>query len=283
GTLRARDPAWLARFHLHHRQASHYRAGRVFLAGDAAHIHSPVGGQGMNTGMQDAWNLGWKLALVVAGKADPTLLDTYEAERWPVGRALLRYTDRVFALFTRAMSSGAVVAWARRTVIPRAVPPVLRSTRLRAIAFRFVSELGIAYRQSAAAVEGTPKLDAGPRAGERLPDAEVVRGEHTTTLQRELGGPCMQLLLCGSVADWRERTDMLRRLHDRYGVALKISRLERSTAGDDLLDPTGAALARLGVRENGLYVVRPDGYIGYRCAGTNLRGAERWLARWLVD
>jgi len=283
GALRARDPAWLARFHLHHRQASHYRAGRVFLAGDAAHIHSPVGGQGMNTGMQDAWNLGWKLALVVAGKADPTLLDTYEAERWPVGRALLRYTDRVFGLFTRAMSSSAVAAWARRTVIPRAMPPVLRSARLRAIAFRFVSELGIAYRQSAAAIEGTPRLDAGPRAGDRLPDAKVLRGERPTTLQRELGGPCVHLLLCGSSVDWRERADALRRLHDRYGDALQVSRLERSTAGDFLLDPTGEALARLGVRETGLYVVRPDGYIGYRCAGTNLRGAERWLARWLVD
>ena len=93
----------------------------------------------------------------------------------------------------------------------------------------------------------------------------------------------MHLLLCGSIVDWRERADALRRLHDRYGDALQVSRLVRSTAGDFLLDPTGEALARLGVRETGLYVVRPDGYIGYRCAGTGLRGAERWLARWLVD
>jgi hypothetical protein len=163
------------------------------------------------------------------------------------------------------------------------MPPVLRSTRLRAIAFRFVSELGIAYRESAAAVEGTPKLDAGPRAGERFPDAPVLRGDQPTTLQRELGGPCVHLLLCGSGVDWRERTDVLRRLHERYGDALQVTRLEPSTVGDFLLDPTGEALARLGVRESGLYLVRPDGYIGYRCAGTSLRGAERWLARWLVD
>jgi hypothetical protein len=154
---------------------------------------------------------------------------------------------------------------------------------LRAIAFRFVSELGIAYRQSAAAVEGTPRLDGGPRAGERLPDAEVLRGEQPTTLQRELGGPCVHLLLCGASVEWRGCADVLRRLHDRYGDAVQVSRLERSTAGDFLLDPAGEALARLGVRETGLYVVRPDGYIGYRCAGTSLRGAERWLARWLVD
>jgi 2-polyprenyl-6-methoxyphenol hydroxylase-like FAD-dependent oxidoreductase len=76
-TVRVRDPAWLTRFHLHHRQTAAYRAGRVFLAGDAAHVHSPVGGQGMNTGIQDAWNLGWKLALAARGVASPRLLDSY--------------------------------------------------------------------------------------------------------------------------------------------------------------------------------------------------------------
>jgi 2-polyprenyl-6-methoxyphenol hydroxylase-like FAD-dependent oxidoreductase len=146
------------------------RGARV-LVGDAAHIHSPVGGQGMNTGMQDAWNLGWKLALVVAGKADPTLLDTYEAERWPVGHALLRYTDRVFGLFTRRMSSSAVAAWARRTVIPRAVPP---GAALGAAARdRVPVRVGARHRLPAERGRGRGNAEArrGPRAGERLPDA----------------------------------------------------------------------------------------------------------------
>ena len=77
GAVRLRDPAWLSHFRLHHRQAPRYRAGRAFLAGDAAHIHSPVGGQGMNTGVQDALNLGWKLALVARGSAPAELLDSY--------------------------------------------------------------------------------------------------------------------------------------------------------------------------------------------------------------
>src|SRR5215207_2365790 len=81
GGLVLRDPAWLRHFRLHHRQAAHYRSGRAFLAGDAAHIHSPVGAQGMNTGIQDAVNLAWKLAAVVQGSATPALLDTYEPER----------------------------------------------------------------------------------------------------------------------------------------------------------------------------------------------------------
>jgi 2-polyprenyl-6-methoxyphenol hydroxylase-like FAD-dependent oxidoreductase len=81
GAVRLRDPAWLTRFHLHHRQSATYRTGNVFLAGDAAHIHSPVGAQGMNTGIQDAWNLGWKMGMVARGLARDRLLDTYEADR----------------------------------------------------------------------------------------------------------------------------------------------------------------------------------------------------------
>src|SRR5690606_31048678 len=84
--VRLRDPVWMTNFRLHHKVAAEYRRGRVFLAGDAAHIHSPAGGQGMNTGIQDAVNLGWKLAQVVRGRAGDDLLDTYEPERLPVGR-----------------------------------------------------------------------------------------------------------------------------------------------------------------------------------------------------
>ncbi|HET7459077.1 MAG TPA: FAD-dependent monooxygenase, partial [Gemmatimonadaceae bacterium] len=175
GAVRVRDPVWLSRFRLHHRQSASYRAGRLFVAGDAAHIHSPVGGQGMNTGIQDAWNLGWKLALVARGAASPALLDSYEAERWPVGRLLLKYTDRAFATFTRAMSSGRAAGWARRVVVPRVLPRVVGSPRLRAFAFRFVSELGIRYRRSPAVAEGMARLHGGPRAGDRLPDLRLIR------------------------------------------------------------------------------------------------------------
>ena len=98
GRLRLRDPAWLTYFRLHHRHAARYRSGRVFLAGDAAHVHSPAGAQGMNTGIQDACNLASKLALTASGVADPALLDSYQAERWPVGRQVLRFTDRPFTM-----------------------------------------------------------------------------------------------------------------------------------------------------------------------------------------
>jgi len=98
--FRPRDPIWLSRFSDETRLAEHYRKGRVLLAGDAAHIHSPMGGQGMNVGIQDAMNLGWKLASVLRDAAPEELLDTYERERWPVGEVLRRNTLAQLALFS---------------------------------------------------------------------------------------------------------------------------------------------------------------------------------------
>jgi 2-polyprenyl-6-methoxyphenol hydroxylase-like FAD-dependent oxidoreductase len=92
-TTQLSEPVWLSNFIVHHRMVAQYRKGHAFVAGDAAHIHSPVGGQGMNTGMQDSYNLGWKLALVIKGTAPEALPDTYEAERLPVARHVLKETD----------------------------------------------------------------------------------------------------------------------------------------------------------------------------------------------
>jgi 2-polyprenyl-6-methoxyphenol hydroxylase-like FAD-dependent oxidoreductase len=91
--IRLSDPVWTARYRIHHRGVNKYGEGRDFVAGDAAHIHSPAGGQGMNTGLQDAANLAWKLALVLKGHAPGRLLDTYDSERRPVGQKILNYTD----------------------------------------------------------------------------------------------------------------------------------------------------------------------------------------------
>jgi 2-polyprenyl-6-methoxyphenol hydroxylase-like FAD-dependent oxidoreductase len=282
GTVTLRDPVWLTHFRLHHRQARSYRKGPVFLAGDAAHIHSPVGAQGMNTGMQDAWNVGWKLALVALGRADPNLLDTYEAERWPVGRNLLRYTDRAFSLFTRVMAGSALAAWFRRNVISRIMPVVFRWARLRATAFRFVSELAISYRRSPAVAEARPKLVTGPRAGDRLPDARIERGGQSTFLQQTLAGPTFQLLLCGQTEGWDGAS--IAKLAKRFERLLVVSRLTRRGSGTDVLvDATGEAFHRLGVRgapDGAQYLVRPDGYIAFRCRGHNLEAVARYLASW---
>ena len=282
GLVRLRDPVWLTHFRLHHRQARRYREGRVFLVGDAAHIHSPVGAQGMNTGMQDAWNLGWKLALVALGRADEELLDTYEAERWPVGRNLLRYTDRLFGLFTRLMSGSAVAAWFRRTVVARVLPLVFRSRWLRAWAFRFVSELAISYRGSSAVSESGTRRRSGPRAGDRMPDARVERDGRSTYVQEELSGPAFQLLLCGGLDGWDN--EALDALLARYSSVLAAHFLSRERRSGVMVDARGDALAHLGVRgeqEARQYLVRPDGYIAFRHGGRRLDAVGRYLARWL--
>jgi hypothetical protein len=260
--LRLRDPAWLTHFRLHHRQAERYRAGPVFLAGDAAHIHSPVGAQGMNTGIQDAWNLGWKLAFVAQGDADPALLDTYHAERWPVGRTLLRTTDRAFALVTRGASGGAVAAELRKAFVARVAPLLLRVARLRRAAFRFASELRIRYDGSPAVEEGTPSLDAGPRAGARLPDAPA--GLHALAV-----GPRLTLLLCGPAGGWNDAAV------DALGTGRPRLAVRRLTP-----DADAAALASLGVTDAAQYLVRPDGHVAYRCAGRDLAGIAAYLDGW---
>lgn len=154
------DARWLSRFHSDERQAPRYRVGRVFLAGDAAHIHSPAGGQGMNTGLQDAANLSWKLAAVVKGQAPDSLLDTYQSERHPVGKAVLR-------------SSGGLVRLAR------AHHPAVRA--LRAAVTALVNTAAPARSKALAQITGIGFRYPAPRGahrltGTRIPDVTLADG-----------------------------------------------------------------------------------------------------------
>jgi 2-polyprenyl-6-methoxyphenol hydroxylase-like FAD-dependent oxidoreductase len=275
GRLRLRDPVWATYFRLHRRQAAHYRAGRVFLAGDAAHVHSPAGAQGMNTGIQDAWNLGWKLALVARGAAREALLDSYEPERMPVGSFVLRFSDRASSV---AVSGSRIVRLIRTRVAPRLVSLFVRLRWPRARGFRTISQLAIAYRDSPAVEEGQPRPRRGPKAGDRLPDQRVRRDGHEVWLQDALASPGFHLLLCGP-GDWPSAT--LSDLRTRYGERVTVHRLSREPTPGVLQDPDGHALARLGAQRPVHYLLRPDGHVGYRAGGTDLRGAETYLARWL--
>jgi 2-polyprenyl-6-methoxyphenol hydroxylase-like FAD-dependent oxidoreductase len=275
GAIRLHDPVWSAWFRLHHRHATRYRRGRVFLAGDAAHIHSPAGAQGMNTGIQDAWNLGWKLAL--GGTAHPHLLDTYEAERRPVGRDVLRFTDRAFAIAT---SDRPLIRTIRTRLAPELVRLALRSQRGRALAFRTLSQLAVSYRMSPVSQEGQPRLRRGPRAGARLPDAPVTadHGE-PTTLHRALSAPSFHLLLSGPPTAWSAACPAI---DARHAACIRTHHLVREPATGALHDASGAAHARLGLRAaTAHHLVRPDGHIAYRAAGTNVEGLNAYLSRWL--
>jgi len=153
---------WFSTYHVHHRVARRFRQGRAFLVGDAAHIHSPVGAQGMNTGIGDAVNLAWKVAAVVDGRAPDSLLDTYETERIDFARRLVGTTDRVF---TVAIQEGPLAEQVRTTAFPRVAPLLLRLPALRGWFFRTLSQIGVHYRDS--------PLSAGAagavRGGDRLP------------------------------------------------------------------------------------------------------------------
>lgn len=274
--LHFRNPAWLTRFRLHHRQAATYRRGRVFLAGDAAHIHSPAGGQGMNTGIQDAWNLGWKLALVIRGAAREALLDTYHAERWPVGRFLLRFTDRLFAIGSRAVTARPAAARVRNALLRWVLPRLASSSRLRVRAFRVISQLGIRYRRSPAVREGLPSLAGGPRAGDRVPDTPLD-GEDGPTLHQLLRAPSFHLLVCGVEAVPRP-VAMLAAARDITIVHLP--------ARSDGANTNASTLAALGVEprsgsRSALYLVRPDGHIAYRAAGVDAGDLSRYLDEWI--
>jgi 2-polyprenyl-6-methoxyphenol hydroxylase-like FAD-dependent oxidoreductase len=185
-------PRWSTRFLSERRQAAHYRVGRVFLAGDAAHVHSPLGGQGMNTGIQDALNLGWKLAAAVHGTAAPWLLDSYEGERHPVGERVLRLTDT----FNRLVLGQSKV---RNAVQALAIRTILRFPRSRRAMAERISGIGIGYparsgSDHAWAGRRMPDLDcAGTRLYEHLRDGRflLVAREPFT-----FGTPAVQPVRC---------------------------------------------------------------------------------------
>jgi 2-polyprenyl-6-methoxyphenol hydroxylase-like FAD-dependent oxidoreductase len=245
-----RDPVWMTAFRIHNRGATHYRKGPFFLAGDAAHIHSPAGGQGMNTGIQDALNLGWKLAHVCRGAAPEELLQTYEAERAPVGHGVRRLTDRAFTLGT---SSNPALRLARTHLAPRLAPLLLRTARPRARLFRTVSELGIHYRRGPVSATGPHRPRQGPQAGDRLPD--VPPG-----LQKRTAAPGYHLLLTGPAHLWPPAS-LARGRHDLVSV---------HHLGTD--SPWPAVTHAL---------VRPDGHLGYVARGTDLTDLRTYLDRWL--
>ena len=246
---------WFSTYRIHHRAASRFRDRRCFLLGDAAHIHSPVGAQGMNTGLQDAYNLGWKLALVAQGKADAALLDSYGEERVPVARRLLNTTDRAFKL---VVSDNWLAGLFRTKVIARIGSLLMRTRRMQKIGFRVVSQTAIEYRNSSLSksLEGLPAR--APRAGDRFPwlRLRLEAGSAAVDLYETLDDRPFHLFVFGQ------------------GAAEGVPDL-----GDLLCihvvpeDPVNRAeLEQKQIPAPSVYLVRPDGYVGL--CGTRLDAAS---------
>ncbi len=221
--LTIKGSEWMTPFHINDRQAERYQQGGVFLAGDASHIHSPVGGQGMNTGIQDAANLGWKLAAVARG-ADEGLLDSYQDERAAVGKALLQRTGFGLKL---ASSANPVVEGVRDALLPL----LTRSEHVKDFVAGFISETAISYRGSAIVEDHGG--DGSLRAGDRMPDLDAAGST----------------LLTG----WTKAEPLV---------------IRAPIAGDSATEELG--------REPKTFVVRVDGYIGYRGPEA---GVEAYRAR----
>jgi 2-polyprenyl-6-methoxyphenol hydroxylase-like FAD-dependent oxidoreductase len=151
---------WFSTYRVHHRLSAHFRQGRAFLLGDAAHVHSPAGGQGMNTGIGDAVNLAWKLAAVLKGEAPARLLDSYEDERQAFARRLVASTDRAFMLAT---AEGRLADFVRTRIVPVFASLISRTPPLRELMFRTVSQTQLNYRDSALSAGRAGRVHGGDR------------------------------------------------------------------------------------------------------------------------
>jgi 2-polyprenyl-6-methoxyphenol hydroxylase-like FAD-dependent oxidoreductase len=260
--LSFRTCSWFSTYRIHHRSAARFRDRRCFLLGDAAHIHSPVGAQGMNTGLQDAYNLAWKLALVVTGRAQNALLDSYEDERIPVARRLLNTTDRAFRL---AVSDSPLAGLARTKVIARFAAFAMGIERIQQFAFRTISQTGIRYR-------------SGPLAKslERLPDRAPQAGDRFPWLQLKFTGD-------GAVEDSFARLD---------DTTFHLIVFGQPLPPTGTFDPGGLLqvhaipfdpanqreLARVEIPELSFYLLRPDGHVGLCGARLDAAAVRRYLA-----
>lgn len=287
------EPNWLAGFRIHERKVAEYRRGRAFLAGDAAHIHSPAGGQGMNTGMQDAFNLAWKLALVHAGRAKDSLLDSYSSERSAVGDMVLRNAGTLTRVAT----------------LRNPVSQFIRNHTASILgSFHFVqermkntlAELDINYRTSPLSGEQGRAArglfgSGGVPAGNRLPDVPLRDPRAGTDVQLfDLlkGNRFALFLLPGELAPDAVKTVCEAGAHlERFYPEIIDVHLVLSAAqppaelpwkGSILLDPERRMHEQHGVKETTLVLVRPDGYICYRSQPALLSGILEHLAKFLV-
>jgi 2-polyprenyl-6-methoxyphenol hydroxylase-like FAD-dependent oxidoreductase len=246
--IQVRRVNWFSTYHVHHRVAERFRVGRTFLLGDAAHIHSPVGGQGMNTGIGDAVNLSWKLAMVLRGEAGAGLLDTYAQERIAFARRLVATTDRVFQTVSRT----GPLADRARNLAPLLVSSLFRLKASRRYVFRLVSQLGVRYRTGDLA-EGHAGAVHG---GDRLPWVPARPGE----------------------ADNFAPLASLRWQVHVYGAAP--GALARACAARGLplhVEPFGMGARRAGLSRDAAYLVRPDGYVALADPAASAERLERYL------
>jgi 2-polyprenyl-6-methoxyphenol hydroxylase-like FAD-dependent oxidoreductase len=248
-----KDCTWFTTYRLHHRMADKFNQGRCYLIGDAAHIHSPVGGQGMNTGLQDAYNLAWKLAGVINQKLKSGILTTYASERMPVASDLLKTTDRVFKTI---MSPGLLAGWFKKFVLPIVLKKAWKSENLKLEFFKRISQTGINYQHSPLSLHLSQLKSI--KAGDRLPYLKVYDEKklQETDLHAWCSKPGFTLITMGplqelyvfSLAKW---------ITQNYNGWLNFFHLPPSVKNQRVFDTFDIKAG-----QSKAIIVRPDMYIG---------------------
>jgi hypothetical protein len=243
------DVVWHSRWETWVRLADTFRQGNVFLAGDAAHVHSTTGGQGMNCCMQDAFNLGWKLALVLKGHAGSELLDTYETERRPIAEQVIWAASSLHDIF---MTHGKDIAQRKQTMFDSGYTEKV---------VNYCSGVAYTYKDHVQTPAALTELN-GPAIGDRAPDVDFERGG---TLFDRLRHPYFTLLSMQRDGGVPPAVD---RLKPRFSSFLSVETL-----------PASEALSkRYGPSDGRLILVRPDGYIGFKCVSDEAHLLEAALA-----
>ena len=240
--LDVHDVEWFSTYKVHTRHVDKFSVGRCFLAGDSAHVHSPAGAQGMNTGIQDSYNLAWKMALVLAGDANEKLLDTYNEERLENAKNLLQTTDRMFQLVA---SPEWYVSFLRMNVFPQVAKYLLDFDAVKHFIFPIVSQIGINYRHSSLS-DHKDDENFKVKSGDRMPYF-MVDGKSVFNLLRE---PKFHWLVFSAQ---RDGVDELRKtVASKYGDLVDVQSLPLSTE----------AAGAFGHKESFAVLLRPDNYIG---------------------
>jgi 2-polyprenyl-6-methoxyphenol hydroxylase-like FAD-dependent oxidoreductase len=247
--LEVRAVNWFSTYRVHHRVAEHFRAGRLFLLGDAAHIHSPAGGQGMNTGIGDAINLAWKLAAVLTGQATEVLLDTYETERRAFARTLVATTDKGFSLAT---AQGPTADFVRTRIVPLIAPAIFHVQAARTFLFSAVSQILIAYRDSALSEGKVGAL----KGGDRLPWVRTGQGDNFDSFGHIGWQVHVYGTASGPLASWCTG----------HHIALQVY-------------PWQSAYASTRLRQDALYLLRPDTYIALAAEAQDPLALQRYFAQ----
>jgi 2-polyprenyl-6-methoxyphenol hydroxylase-like FAD-dependent oxidoreductase len=238
---------WFSTYRIHHRVTEHFRKGRAFLLGDAAHIHSPAGGQGMNTGIGDAINLAWKLQLVLKGGAPSALLDSYEAERIAFARRLVKTTDRVFRLAT---AEGRIANILRTRVVPTLFPSLAKFEVFREFLFRTVSQVMIDYRHS----DLSTGRAGGVHGGDRLPWIEAADSDNYEPLKE----------MTWQVHVYGTASPELRTWCERHVLPLHEFAWRQE-------------FGRAGFAQNAVYLIRPDTYVALAAADGTTGALQRYF------